>query len=129
MQRDHFHLFTYGSLKSADASVAARELLAGCERVAEGAVRGTLYDLGHYPALLLSGTDVVRGVVWRCPIERLPVLDAYEDTGRGLFNRAATRVDGRACWIYVAGPRLGPRLVPEARITGGFWPPGEAHGP
>jgi gamma-glutamylcyclotransferase (GGCT)/AIG2-like uncharacterized protein YtfP len=124
MHRDHFHLFTYGSLKTANASRAARELLTDCQRVADGAVRGTLYHMGEYPALLLSGTDEVRGAVWRCPTARLPVLDEYEGTEVGLFRRAATRVDGRACWVYVAGPRLGPRLVPEARITGGEWIPG-----
>lgn len=123
MPRDHFHLFTYGSLKAAGVSGVAHELLAGCERVAEGTVQGTLYDMGEYPALLLSGTDTVRGVVWRCPSDRLLALDAYEGTEAGLFRRAATRVGGRACWVYVAGPRLGRRLTPEARITGGEWRP------
>lgn len=123
MARDHFYLFTYGSLKAAGVSGAAHELLAGCDRVAEGTVRGTLYDIGDYPALLLSGTDMVRGVVWRCPSERLRALDAYEGTEAGLFRRSATRVGGRACWVYVAGPRLGRRLLPEARITEGEWRP------
>jgi gamma-glutamylcyclotransferase (GGCT)/AIG2-like uncharacterized protein YtfP len=119
---DHFLLFTYGSLKTADASVAARELLSGCERVGSASVRGTLYDLGDYPALLLSGTDEVEGAVWRCPVEVLPALDRYEGTVAGLFRRVATQVDGQGCWLYVAGPLLGPRLTPDARVTSGRWP-------
>jgi gamma-glutamylcyclotransferase (GGCT)/AIG2-like uncharacterized protein YtfP len=122
MTGDHFLLFAYGSLKTADASVAARELLWGCERVGSGTVRGTLYDLGDYPALLLGGTDEVEGAVWRCPVEVLSALDRYEGTAAGLFRRVATRVAGRGCWLYVAGPRLGPRLTPDARVPSGRWP-------
>jgi gamma-glutamylcyclotransferase (GGCT)/AIG2-like uncharacterized protein YtfP len=112
--REHFHLFTYGTLRSGGSASAA--LLGGCERVGEGTVRGTLYDVGKYPALLLGGDGEVRGEVWRCPAGRLADLDRYEGVAGGLFRRAAVQVDGRACWVYVAGPRLGPRLVPEARV-------------
>lgn len=112
--KDHFHLFTYGSLRS--GSDASRTLLDGCGRIGEGVVRGTLYDVGEYPALLLSGDGEVRGEIWRCPPERLVVLDRYEAVAEGLFRRAAVRIDGRACWVYVAGPRLGPRLVPANRV-------------
>lgn len=112
--RDTFHLFTYGTLRS--GARGAKTHLAPCERVGDGIVRGTLYDVGDYPALLLSGDDEVRGEIWRCPAERLPELDAYEGVSEGLFRRVAVRVDGRACWIYVAGPRLGPLLVPDARV-------------
>lgn len=111
--RDGFHLFTYGTLRSGRNGAA---LLHGCDRVGEGVVRGTLYDLGDFPALLLSGEDEVRGEIWRCPAELLAELDAYEGVDEGLFRRVAVRVDGRACWIYVAGPRLGPRLLPDARV-------------
>ncbi|NIP78416.1 MAG: gamma-glutamylcyclotransferase [Gemmatimonadetes bacterium] len=111
---DAFHLFTYGSLRSGAAP--ARSLLRPCHRVGDGVVRGTLYDVGEYPALLLSGDDAVRGEIWRCPAGRLRELDRYEGVAEGLFRRAAVVVDGLACWVYVAGPRLGPRLVPEARV-------------
>jgi gamma-glutamylcyclotransferase (GGCT)/AIG2-like uncharacterized protein YtfP len=116
MARDAFHLFTYGSLKTAVSS-PARELLEGCERVGEATVRGTLYELGEYPALLLGGRDPVPGVIWRCPANRLAALDAYEGVAAGLFRRVAVRAGGRACWVYVAGPKLGPRLIPTARVN------------
>ena len=110
--RDTFNLFAYGTLRSD----APDGLLDGCERVGTGVVRGTLYDTGSYPALLLTGNDPVPGVIWRCPYHRLPDLDRYEGTADGLFRRAAVEVEGHACWVYVAGPKLGPRLVPEARV-------------
>lgn len=117
----HFHLFTYGSLRSTRPQ--ARTLLGGCEPVGTGTVRGTLYDVGDYPALLLDGDDPVRGEIWRCPADLLLELDRYEGVKDGLFRRAAVKVEDTACWIYVAGPRLGPRLVPEARLQSGEWNP------
>ncbi|MFO7894709.1 MAG: gamma-glutamylcyclotransferase family protein [Longimicrobiales bacterium] len=110
--RDTFYLFAYGTLKSDSPG----RLLDGCERVDTGVVRGTLYDVGDYPALLLSGGDPVHGVIWRCPTDRLSELDRYEGTAEGLFRRIGVQVDDYACWVYVAGPALGPRLVPEARV-------------
>jgi gamma-glutamylcyclotransferase (GGCT)/AIG2-like uncharacterized protein YtfP len=115
MASAHFHLFTYGTLKE-KGSEAATRMLAGCERVGTGQVRGVLYDLGAFPALLLDGPDAVDGVIWRCPTDRLSGLDEYEGVGEGLFRRAAVRVGEIPCWIYVAGPKLGPRLVPDARV-------------
>ncbi len=109
--RETFQLFAYGTLKDGVA-----DLLDGCERVGTGEVRGTLYDLGDYPALLLSGDDPVPGVIWRCPTDRLPDLDRYEGTDEGLFRRAGVQVGDHACWVYVAGPKLGGRLVPDARV-------------
>lgn len=111
--RNTFHLFTYGTLMD-----GAAELLDGCERVGTGEVRGTLYHLGDYPALLLSGGDRVPGVIWRCPTDRLPDLDRYEGTDEGLFRRAGVEVGDHACWVYVAGPKLGKQLVPDARVHG-----------
>lgn len=117
----HFHLFAYGTLRSDAVTPAGRELLRECERVGEGSVQGTLYNTGRYPALLLSGDDRVQGEVWRCPAELLAVFDRYEGTADGLFRRAAVRVGEHACWVYVAGPALGPRLTPDARVTTGSW--------
>lgn len=107
----HFHLFAYGTL--ADGH---HRLLAGCESVGRATVHGSLYDLGEFPALILYGGDAVPGRIWRCPAERLLELDRYEGVDRGLFRRVALRVEGVPCWLYVAGPRSGPRLTPDARI-------------
>lgn len=87
----------------------------------EGAVRGTLYNVGEYPALLLGGEGEVEGEVWRCPAPLLRVLDRYEGTREGLFRRVAVEVGDVACWTYVAGPKLGPRLRPGAVVPTGRW--------
>lgn len=112
-----FHLFSYGTLMSGGAA-AARQL-ADCERVGPATVQGTLFDTGPYPALLLAGTDRVEGEIWRCPAWVLPRLDRYEGVADGLFRRVGLRVDGVACWVYVAGPALGPRLTPDSRTQSG----------
>lgn len=114
------HFFVYGTLSG---SGAAHELMTDCERVEAGAVRGTLYDTGGYPALLLGGEGRVEGEVWRCPADLLPRLDRHEAVEEGLFRRVGVRVGEFACWTYVAGPKLGPRLTPEARIRSGRWIP------
>lgn len=113
---EHFHLFVYGSLRG------GAELLAGCERVASGTVRGTLYSAhADYPALLPVGEGLVQGEVWRCPLDRLAQLDAYEGVEDRLFRRIALMVGGRACWTYVAGAALGRVLTPDRRIASGDW--------
>ena len=117
-----FHLFVYGTLRSGEAGDVS-PVLDGCTLVGTGEVSGTLYHVGDYPALLLGGTQRVRGEIWRCPADLLPRLDEHEGVDRGLFRRAAVEVAGHACWIYVAGPRLGPRLVPQARMETGEWKP------
>lgn len=112
-----FHLFTYGTLRRGGA---AAELLDGCELVGTGAVAGTLYDIdGAYPALVLAGAGRVEGEIWRCPVDVLPRLDAYEGVAEGLFRRVGVRAGDRACWTYVAGPRLARRLMPDRRVEAG----------
>lgn len=116
-----FYLFTYGTLM---AGGSAGDLLEGCERIGPGSVTGTLYDIdGAYPALVLAGKGVVCGEVWRCPAEKLKVLDEYEEVRERLFRRVAIQVGEYACWTYVAGPALGRRLTPNRRIPSGRWAP------
>ncbi len=115
-----FHLFVYGTLRPGRDGGGP---LDGAERVRAATVRGTLYDAGDYPALILAGQTPVEGEIWRCPLDLLDVLDSYEAVREGLFRRVALTVDGTACWAYVAGPRLGPRLTMDRRIDGGRWAP------
>jgi gamma-glutamylcyclotransferase (GGCT)/AIG2-like uncharacterized protein YtfP len=117
-----FHLFAYGTLRDR-SSPAGRELLAGCEPVVDATAHGTLFDLGEYPAALLSGNDPIEGTIWRCPASRLAALDRYEGVPEGLFRRIGYRVGGHPCWVYVAGPRLAPRLTPDARVHPRASPP------
>ena len=115
----HFHLFVYGSLK-ADGSAA--DLMRGCDLVGEATVAGALYDIdGRFPALVLAGPGTVHGEIWRCPVDRLRVLDAYEGTEDGLFRRVGVESEGRGCWTYVAGAALAARLTAAGRIESGTW--------
>ncbi len=115
----YFHLFTYGTLRRGRG---ADELLEGCEQVGTATVAGTLFNIDDaYPALILAGTTRIEGEVWRCPAAKLPQLDAYEGTAEGLFRRVGLRVGEWACWTYVAGPKLAPRLSPDRRIEEGRW--------
>ncbi len=113
------HLFVYGTLRSGGGAAG---LLRGCRLAGTGAVAGTLYDLGEYPALVLDGRGPVDGEVWRCPGDLLDRLDEYEGVPGGLYLRTMVEVDGAECWTYVAGPRLRSMLAPERRIPSGRWP-------
>lgn len=118
MMRD-IHIFVYGTLREGPQ---ASRLLDDCERVGPARVTGMLFDAGAFPALVLAGRDCVQGEVWRCPPEIVARLDDYEGIDVGLFRRVGIRVDGVACWTYVAGPALAPRLTPDRRIEAGAWP-------
>jgi gamma-glutamylcyclotransferase (GGCT)/AIG2-like uncharacterized protein YtfP len=118
-----FDLFVYGTLRSGAEAVG---LLDGCERIAEGTVRGILYDIdGRFPAVVLYGDAPVYGEVWRCPVSLLAGLDRYEGTTNSLFRRVAVEVEtehaAMPCWIYVAGPSLSRKLVLDRRISSGDW--------
>lgn len=114
-----FHLFVYGPLMSAGE---AAELLIGCEPVGTASVQGTLYNIDDtFPALMLAGSGLVHGEVWRCPSERLLELDGYESVSRGLFRRVGLQVAAWPCWTYVAGPTLAPRVIKAERIETGRW--------
>jgi len=113
------HIFVYGTLRLGEPESARMRV---CERVRAARVTGTLYDVdGSYPALVLAGTDTVYGEIWRCTPETLMELDRCEFVTEGLFRRVALRIDGLACWTYVAGGAIATRLSPARRIPGGSW--------
>lgn len=114
------HLFVYGTLRH--GGTAAR-LLADSERIDAAVVAGTLYNVNtRFPALVLGGSGTVHGELWRCPPDLLPRLDEYESVPEGLFRRVRRQIASVTAWIYVAGPRLAPHLVPENAVAGGRWP-------
>jgi gamma-glutamylcyclotransferase (GGCT)/AIG2-like uncharacterized protein YtfP len=98
-------LFAYGTLMPRDPESAARD---GWE---PDAVRGLLYDLGQFPALVsLDDPEAgwvegyVRGGV---SCELIGWLDAYEETDRGLYRRVRTITrNSRLVWVYVYGRPL-----------------------
>ena len=114
-----FDLFVYGSLRSGHA---ANAMLDKCTLIGDATVNGILYDIdGRFTALIVYGDTPVRGELWRCPSALLLQLDTYEGVSSGLFRRIATTAltsngESAPCWLYVAGPALARKLVPERRI-------------
>ncbi len=119
------HLFVYGTLMT---GFVWRPLL-GTAAVLEGRarVRGSLYDFGDYPGLVLDGGGWVVGELYRLPdlAARLPALDRAEwydpaNEAGSLYVRrpAAVMLDdgsSRDVWLYalndVGGPPgRGPRI-------------------
>lgn len=111
--RSEVHLFLYGRVLGDDEPT----MLAGCERVGGGTVRGALYQVPSGPAaLLLAGPGAVRGEVWRCPAHRIAELDRHEAVRSGRFRRVGVEVEGRGCWTLVAGPALAAGLRGARRL-------------
>jgi gamma-glutamylcyclotransferase (GGCT)/AIG2-like uncharacterized protein YtfP len=121
-------LFVYGSLRRGGANDIAG--LAPAARLLSSArVRGRLYDLGAYPALVLDpGAAWVTGEVYAVPRRAWPALDGLEELvtptrpGGQYFRVDALargpREETLACQVYVANPGA---LVLSARIPGGDW--------
>jgi gamma-glutamylcyclotransferase (GGCT)/AIG2-like uncharacterized protein YtfP len=100
-------LFAYGTLAPEGPGETA---LGGW--VAD-AVRGRLFDLGPYPALVdagAPGSGWVEGYVRAVDaVELFGRLDPYEGVDEGLYRRiAATTRGGRLVWVYVYGRPLPP---------------------
>jgi gamma-glutamylcyclotransferase (GGCT)/AIG2-like uncharacterized protein YtfP len=104
-------LFAYGTLMT---GFTRRPLLgAGAVLEARGRIRGTLYDFGEHPGVVLTGTGWVVGELYRVPdmAHRLPGLDRAEwcdphNEPASLYVRRRVAVligDGstREAWIYV----------------------------
>jgi gamma-glutamylcyclotransferase (GGCT)/AIG2-like uncharacterized protein YtfP len=79
-------------------------------------VRGTLYDLGRYPAVLLSGTAWVKGELYELPSGVLDALDEYEGSEYRRVDAAVVLESGRRVrgWVYEYRERLaGWRRIPS----------------
>ena len=102
--------FAYGTLAPAGCEDAA------CEGWMPDMVRGRLFDLGPYPALVDTEDPAagwVEGYVGEVdPAVLAGPLDRYEGVDEGLYRRVLlTTRAGRRAWVYVyAQP-----LPPEAR--------------
>jgi gamma-glutamylcyclotransferase (GGCT)/AIG2-like uncharacterized protein YtfP len=100
-------LFAYGTLAPAGTDLAVRD-----GWVADR-VRGRLYDLGPYPALIDCGAadaPWVEGFVRAVTAAELGGrLDPYEGVDEGLYRRVpATTEAGRLVWVYVYAQPLPP---------------------
>ncbi|MDB5296776.1 MAG: gamma-glutamyl-gamma-aminobutyrate hydrolase family protein [Phycisphaerales bacterium] len=109
-------LFVYGTLTPGRAPACVADLVARFEPAGPATVRGTVYDLGDYPGLVLDGPAAAGTVLGQvCALPDDPLLwrrlDAYEGfdasaPAASLFCRVttvATLAAGRrvACQTYV----------------------------
>lgn len=107
------YLFVYGTLRR-DCSTGAHETyLQGAEFIARAKLRGRLYRVSYYPALVLDiNANWVLGEVYRLrDSQQLQVLDRYEEctyppqAGQEYQRRKAdVQTDGGErlnAWIYV----------------------------
>ena len=96
-------VFVYGSLRRGNAGAMSARF-PEASYVAEGKVRGRLYDLGAYPGLLLDGSaSMVTGEVYEVDDDTLRRLDEFELTSDYIrkqveVEHGSERTD---CWIYV----------------------------
>lgn len=118
-------LFLYGTLMTGEPGhrelrLAKRLVLIGRDRIA-----GTLYDLGDYPGLILSGSGIVQGELFAAPDSGLlGEIDAFElydpfdrEASEYLRIRVTTLDSGHDAWTYAYN--CGVRGMPV--IASGNW--------
>jgi gamma-glutamylcyclotransferase (GGCT)/AIG2-like uncharacterized protein YtfP len=124
-------LFAYGTIMTG----FSRRALLGPSAALEGRgrVRGSLYDFGEYPGVVLDDGGWVAGELYRVPdlTARLPALDRAEwydpaDDAGSLYVRRRVPVrlddgDVREAWIYVYNRPLGGPPGRGPRIPSGDW--------
>jgi gamma-glutamylcyclotransferase (GGCT)/AIG2-like uncharacterized protein YtfP len=108
-------LFVYGTLMRAYAHPMARLLSANADFLGEASCRGRLYQVKHYPGLVLSSeaADIVFGEIYRLRAvqDLLREFDMYEACGEGFAEPtqyvrrtlAVTLADGglTQAWTYI----------------------------
>lgn len=104
-------VFVYGTLRSDDPSGKCHLMRQyGGMPYRKATVKGTLLDLGAYPAMLERGDGTVTGEVWSVPEAALPGLDRYEGY---CYKRIVVSADHEEAYAYV---------LDEDEIDGGqFW--------
>jgi len=118
-------LFVYGTLKAGLAPLEMSLIVDNLKPIANGTVRGVLYDLGHYPGAILDPASerTISGLVLELPDDPaiLAQLDEYEefdsnspDTSQFLRVRTSVLLEsGRAieCWVYIYNRDPGTALI------------------
>ena len=118
------HVFVYGTLRAGGSNDIARFSPAPL-RIADGAIAGTLYDLGAYPGAVLGGEGRVQGEIYRITPALEAQLDVLEevgpdDSGEYIKREVQVRVAGAAlaCLVYEIHPE---RIAGRAPIASGDW--------
>lgn len=113
-------VFAYGTLRRGGAGAMSTRFPSS-KFIAEATVRGSLYDLGAYPGLLLNEADsLVTGEVYEVDDETLNKLDEFEATSHYLRQQVEISLNNekRKCWVYEPDPGFySLRML----ITSGNW--------
>jgi len=106
-------LFVYGTLRDTRAAAVP------------ASIRGTLYDVGAYPAVVLAGDSKVVGEIFPVEEDQMRRYDGYEGVAFGLYTREIVDVhvenETKPAYVYVAGPLLVQRMDSLPQITSGDW--------
>ncbi|MES2268720.1 MAG: gamma-glutamylcyclotransferase family protein [Bacteroidota bacterium] len=122
-------LFVYGTLLQ-PGNAFARHLMQNCTFISTGKIKGTLYDIGEYPGLVInSDINYVNGRIYKLhnPEENLKVIDDYEGVGPGqqqpnLYIRQLEAIeteDGTLeAWVYLYNlPIAGLPIIPSGNYV------------
>ena len=125
------YLFVYGTLKPGCVPELMAGVAAQLRAMAEGSVRGALYNLGGYPGAVpnAGATDRIFGTVMELPADKniLRALDEYEGFDPAApeaceFVRELREVELAAdgslnCWFY----RYNRKPDEASLIVDGIW--------
>ena len=110
------HVFVYGTLRKGEDNDINRLRPSPC-LVGHGSVPGTLYHLGRYPGLVLSGRTAVQGEVYQITPELERVLDEIEEVYPQRSDEYSkqlvpVQVNGLELWclVYVINPSRLPGM-------------------
>ena len=118
------HVFVYGTLRRGQANDINR-LQPAPRYLGPARLRGTLYDLGPYPGVLLGGAGEVQGEVYVVTpaLERqLDVIEEVAPVPSGEYRRRCVEVEVAGqrlrCLVYEIDPQ---RVQGRAVIASGDW--------
>ncbi len=95
------HVFVYGTLRAGGINDIARYRPLP-QRVGDGLIAGTLYDLGAYPGAVLGGEGCIRGEIYRIA----PGVEAEVDLLEGVLPDGSGEYLKRELEVTVASRRL-----------------------
>lgn len=92
-------LFVYGTLKQ------GRSHYTGGKEFSPDTIKGKMYNVGAFPAVVLGGESVVHGEVIEVDDSELAQMDRYEGYQEGddnsLYKRISiTTLSGEECFVY-----------------------------
>jgi len=117
---DKHFVFVYGTLRRG-GSRAMSVSFPAARFVAFAKVRGSLYDLGAFPGLLLNHPNSsVSGEVYEVTDETLSALDDFEASSHYRREEVETTIGTQRtiCWTYVPDPEF---YSFASLITSGDW--------